>query len=509
MCIITYSPPKKLNHYVNIAHFTIAAFAPSGNLLRALLLTLNEFSLLCRGRSVVSTPLALDVFGGPILYLILQIFSYLSFLIWWDLDWKPSFARRKRNIDADTEMSDSQLVEGQVREESLRLAKADDPLRVLHVSKRFRNTPAVEDVSFGVRRGEIFALLGPNGAGKSTTISLIRGELRPQRGRGDVLVEGSSIINSRAVARVHLGVCPQFDAMDRMTVLEHLRFYARARGSTDVANDSHAVMRAVGLLDFRDRMAAKLSGGNKRKLSLGIALMGNPSVLLLDEPSSGMDAASKRMMWRTLGAVTAGRSMLLTTHSMEEADALAGRIGIMSQKMLALGATSELRRRHGNTLNVHLVHKDAPMTRQHDMDRINSWILAKFPHAQLERRTFHGQIRFSVPNTPHQVGSEVKEKETERDKDTEKEKEKEKEPEMTVQPLAEPSRSGISVLFQVLEAEKRDLGIEFYSVSQSTLDQVFLKIVGEHNVEEDGLGQGRGRIWQRLTRKLRSVRQGR
>lgn len=89
-------------------------------------------------------------------------------------------------------------------------------------------------------------------------------------------------------------------------------------------------------------MAAKLSGGNKRKLSLAIALMGNPSVLLLDEPSSGMDVCAKRVMWRTLASVVPGRSLVLTTHSMEEADALADRAGIMGKKMLALG-TSEVR----------------------------------------------------------------------------------------------------------------------------------------------------------------------
>lgn len=107
--------------------------------------------------------------------------------------------------------------------------------------------------------------------------------------------------------------CPQFDAMDTMTCLEHLRFYARARGVPDIEFNVDQVVHAVGLVPFKNRMAGKLSGGNKRKLSLGIALIGNPSVLLLDEPSSGMDAASKRIMWRTLTAVSSGRSLVLTS----------------------------------------------------------------------------------------------------------------------------------------------------------------------------------------------------
>src|SRR6266536_4543488 len=141
--------------------------------------------------------------------------------------------------------------------------------------------------------------------------------------------------------------------MDQMTVLEHLQFYARVRGVADIEHNVQAVIKAVGLEVFSSRMAAKLSGGNKRKLSLGIALIGDPTVLLLDEPSSGMDAAAKRVLWKTLAAVVPGRSLLLTTHSMEEADALADRAGILAKKMLALGSTEYLRRKHGKGYHVH------------------------------------------------------------------------------------------------------------------------------------------------------------
>ncbi|ERF76458.1 hypothetical protein EPUS_09372 [Endocarpon pusillum Z07020] len=129
-----------------------------------------------------------------------------------------------------------------------------------------------------------------------------------------------------------------------MTVVEHLNFYARIRGVPDLTHNVNEVMRGVGLQPYANRMAAKLSGGNKRKLSLGIALIGNPSVLLLNEPSSSMDAASKRVMWRTLASVVPGRSLVLTTYSMEEADALANQAGIMASRMLALGTTDHLRR---------------------------------------------------------------------------------------------------------------------------------------------------------------------
>jgi len=227
-------------------------------------------------------------------------------------------------------------------------------------------------------------------------------------------------------------------------------------------------MRAVGLEPYADRMAAKLSGGNKRKLSLGMALTGNPSVLLLDEPSSGMDAASKRVMWRTLASVVHGRSIVLTTHSMEEADALAKRAGIMAGRMLALGTTDYLRRKHGDAYYVHLVHRSAPHTPNEEMESIRRWIVNEFPAAVVEEKTYHGQLRFSVPTSAPRKASMIDEK-----KAVDK-----------ISPVSQGSDA--SRMFNLLEQNKVDLGIEYYSVSQATLDQVFLSIVGKHNVEEEG-----------------------
>ena len=157
-------------------------------------------------------------------------------------------------------------------------------------------------------------------------------------------MENVPVTRRRAEAKSHLGVCPQFDAMDRMTVVEHLRFYAQVRGVKDVEHNVSQVIRAVGLKAFQTRMGEKLSGGNKRKLSLGIARMGNPTVLL-DEPSSGVDAAAKRTMWKTLASVQKGRNLVLTTHSMQEADPRASRAGILAKKMLAVGTSDDLRKR--------------------------------------------------------------------------------------------------------------------------------------------------------------------
>ncbi|KAK4951127.1 hypothetical protein LTR66_013880, partial [Elasticomyces elasticus] len=276
MCIITYSAAADIDRNVNAAHFTLSLFMPAGNLLRSLLLTFNEFSLLCQGNnSIVSYPGSILVYGGPILYLILQSLVMLGVLVWWDSGWKPGFLIT-RSTRRSTDLEETDDVDADVFAEAARIDSAKDDLRVVHVSKAFGSNIAVQDITFGVPEGEVFALLGPNGAGKSTTIGLIRGDIRPSHGAGDVLVQDTSIVRHRAAARTHLGVCPQFDAMDQMTAIEHLRFYARARGVPDVEYNVTRVLHAVGLNAFKERMAAKLSGGNKRKLSLGIALMGNP-----------------------------------------------------------------------------------------------------------------------------------------------------------------------------------------------------------------------------------------
>jgi ABC-type multidrug transport system ATPase subunit len=473
LVILTYTPAADVDSHLSIANYAIGAFFPAGNLLRALLLSLNEFSLLCRGGTEVAPyPGAIGIYGAPILYLTIQSVLLFTFLVLWDSGWKPTFLMRSKHRSTDQE--EIEAVDPEVYEEARRVDSSNDELRVKHVTKAFGSNVAVEDVSFGVPRSEIFALLGPNGAGKSTTIGLIRGDTRPSDKVSEILIENNSIIRSRATARSHLGVCPQFDAMDQMTAVEHLRFYAQVRGVRDVENNVEEVVKAVGLGQFKSRMAAKLSGGNKRKLSLGIALMGDPSVLLLDEPSSGMDAASKRVMWRTLASVSDGRSLVLTTHSMEEADALADRAGIMAKRMLALGTADQLRKKHGDAYHVHLVHRDAPYTSDEAMDEIKAFVRRTFAGATTEERAFHGQLRFSVPNN-HTI-----EEDTSSMDDAANDKKG-----GVRSTVTSSSGSSISALFAQLEANKENLGFQYYSVSQATLDQVFLNIVTKHNVVEE------------------------
>ncbi|KFA77674.1 hypothetical protein S40288_02710 [Stachybotrys chartarum IBT 40288] len=455
--ILTFSNPSVVDRDILLGHWVISIFFPIGSLVRALLVSINVFNVACSGQSLQPNPGAMTAYGGPILYLALQTVLLFSLLVWCDSG-ASNYATGKATPSPDS--NDPEIAEELVRINGP--GEATDGLRVKHLTKAFGKTTAVDNVSFGVEHGEVFALLGPNGAGKSTTISLIRGDLAPSRNGGDVFVENISISKNRASARQNLGVCPQFDAIDSMTVREHLEHYARLRGIPEVKSQVQAVVRAVGLEPYTDVMAHTLSGGNKRKLSLGIALTGNPSVILLDEPSSGLDAAAKRVMWRTLETIVPGRSILLTTHSMEEADALATRAGIMARRMLALGATENLRRRFGDTLHVHLVARSAPHSSQEEMAEVARWVAWAFPEAVVEQATYHGQMRFSLPAQS-----------------------------VAQSPAASNRQSGgsgsaIGQLLVILEENKDLLGIAHHSVSPTTLEQVFLTIVGQHDVKEEG-----------------------
>ncbi|KAI2793571.1 hypothetical protein POX_a00152 [Penicillium oxalicum] len=475
MSVLTYAPTTEIDSYLSIVHFTISIVTPVASLTRAMFISLNVFSILCRDREILSYPGDITAYGGPILYLVVQSTLLFALLVYLDGGRKSlaMFTSKSKSVDVEekTQMDED------VARELARVKHSNDGLRVLNLNKSFKKVVAVENVSFGVDRGEVFALLGPNGAGKTTTISLIRGDIQPSKNGGEIFVENVSVNKSLAAARSHLGVCPQFDAMDQMTVIEHLRFYARIRGVPDVDYNVRQVIGAVGLTPFQHRMATKLSGGNKRKLSLGIALMGNPAVLLLDEPSSGMDAASKRVMWKTLASVAPGRSIVLTTHSMEEADALANRAGIMAKRMLALGTTDYLRTKHGNMYHVHIMHTHAPHTSDEEMSRIRDWAQTTFAGAQIEQKFYHGQLRFSVPAVSARKSSEICS--SPEDKICEESMD-----DSSVPPVLR-SNDQIGELFSRLEEVKDTLGIMYYSVSQTTLDQVFLKIVGDHQIEEE------------------------
>jgi ATP-binding cassette, subfamily A (ABC1), member 3 len=232
-----------------------------------------------------------------------------------------------------------------------------DVIRVLGLRKVYPGKTAVHRLSFAVERGQVFGFLGVNGAGKSTTMKILTGDALPTA--GTAVLGGFDVVRQQADVRRTIGYCPQHEALlDLLTCREHLQLYARIKGvpEGEVPGTVDSKLAALGIAEFADKPAGTLSGGTKRKLSVAIAMIGAPPLLFLDEPSTGMDPASRRGLWRAL-ARAAGRerscSILLTTHSMEEVEALCTRIGIMvGGRLRCLGNATHLRSRFGKGFDV-------------------------------------------------------------------------------------------------------------------------------------------------------------
>eukprot|EP00403_Amphidinium_massartii_P019270 CAMPEP_0178412742 /NCGR_PEP_ID=MMETSP0689_2-20121128/22173_1 /TAXON_ID=160604 /ORGANISM="Amphidinium massartii, Strain CS-259" /LENGTH=1483 /DNA_ID=CAMNT_0020034001 /DNA_START=1 /DNA_END=4452 /DNA_ORIENTATION=+ len=246
---------------------------------------------------------------------------------------------------------------------------------------------SVRGVNMGVSRGECFGLLGVNGAGKTTTMRMITGDLDPCI--GDVWLGGWSITNNRDKARKHLGYCPQFDALpDKLTTREVLTFYSRIRGVArkDIKDTVDTMIKRMCLEAHQHRLTEHLSGGNKRKLSTALAILGSPDVVLLDEPSTGIDVGARRFLWDVLGDIRrAGHALVLTSHSMDECEVLCTRLTIMvAGGMRCLGSPLQLKDAYGGGYTLAIkAQQSADATKQESASRIRDFMDAELPKAQL------------------------------------------------------------------------------------------------------------------------------
>ena len=227
-------------------------------------------------------------------------------------------------------------------------------LSLVDVEKRFGSIRAVDGLSLRIERGEVFGLLGPNGAGKTTAISMVLGLLAPDS--GTIEIEGKGSTRNPAVRR-SIGVAPQTLALyDDLSAEENLVFFASlygvGRGSGKKKADE--LLRLVGLEDRAGDRVKGFSGGMKRRLNLAAALVGDPELLLLDEPTAGVDPQSRQnIVDAVLAMRERGRTIVYTTHFMEEAQRVCGRVGIMDKgRLLAVGTLDELIRDHGGLTSV-------------------------------------------------------------------------------------------------------------------------------------------------------------
>jgi len=231
---------------------------------------------------------------------------------------------------------------------------------------------AVRGISLAIPNGQCFGLLGINGAGKTTTLSMLSGEFAPSA--GEAYLGGLNLLTQIHKCRRKIGFCPQFDSLfELLTAREHLELYSRIKGIRDCDIEAvvSAKIREMGLTEYADRYAGTFSGGNKRKLSVAIAMIGEPSIVFLDEPSTGMDPVARRFMWDVISDIVTKRekcSLILTTHSMEECEALCTRIGIMvGGVMRCIGSAQRLRNKYGDGYQIEIGMSLPPATAINDL----------------------------------------------------------------------------------------------------------------------------------------------
>ncbi|OWF51666.1 ATP-binding cassette sub-family A member 3-like [Mizuhopecten yessoensis] len=318
-------------------------------------------------------------------------------------------------------------------------------INISHLRKVFgsgkEKKVAVADTSLNMYENQITVLLGHNGAGKTTTMSMITGFIPPTS--GTAIINGSDIRKDIDGVRSSLGLCPQHNILyDNMTVEEHLWFFAKLKGcpSDQVKKEVDDIIEVMGIEAKRHRLSSTLSGGQKRKLSVGIALIGNTKVVILDEPTSGMDPAARRETWEILRKYKEGRTILLSTHFMDEADLLGDRIAIMSDGVIKCCGTSLfLKKSYG--AGYHLV---TVKTKDCDVSKVTSLIQSHIPKAFVES-DISAELSFLLP--------------------------------------FDESAKFVK-LFEELEVKASSLGLSSFGISATTMEEVFLK-VGEGASNED------------------------
>lgn len=323
------------------------------------------------------------------------------------------------------------------------------PSACAYATREFKYVNAVRSISLGIQKGECFSLLGPNGAGKTTTLGILTGEIRtPSAGKVSILGHDMSLESERAKAFEVLGVCPQVDPVwDEVRGNDHLRFYGRIKGVAEDKLDK-TVMDLMVRLGLSEQDAMKpvgtYSGGMKRKLSVGIALIGHSKMLFLDEPSAAVDAGAKRHLWKVIKSRGPDQTVVLTTHSMEEAGALSSRMAIQVMGQLrCLGTPMHIKHKYGTGYQLELFFDGTVIGTgfASKKDELVAFVQQNIsPLAELLEGHSERQL-YQLP----------------------------------------PRSEGLKLgkVLEVVEAPKDSLGITEYTISQPSLEQVFLRFAKE------------------------------
>ncbi|XP_055488379.1 phospholipid-transporting ATPase ABCA1-like [Leucoraja erinacea] len=393
------------------------------------------------GENRFVSPLSWDLVGrnlfamaveGVVFFIITVLIQYRFFI-----KPRPSSVKLPMLTDEDEDVAKE-------RQRVLSGGCQNDILELKNLTKiyRMKQKPAVDRLCVGIPPGECFGLLGVNGAGKSTTFKMLTGDSYVTG--GEAFLKGSSILSNMQDVHQNMGYCPQFDAINELlTGREHLELYALLRGipEKEICKIAEWGIRKLGIIQYADKRAGTYSGGNRRKLSTAMALIGGPPVLFLDEPTTGMDPKARRFLWNIiLHIIKGGRSVVLTSHSMEECEALCTRMAIMvNGKFRCLGSVQHLKNRFGDGYTI-IVRIAGPNP---DLGPMVQFFKRAFPGSILKER-HHSMLQYQLPSY----------------------------------------QSSLSRIFSILSNNKEKLHIEDYSVSQTTLDQVFVNFAKDQSDDD-------------------------
>uniref|UniRef100_A0A673B4K5 ATP-binding cassette, sub-family A (ABC1), member 12 n=1 Tax=Sphaeramia orbicularis TaxID=375764 RepID=A0A673B4K5_9TELE len=346
-----------------------------------------------------------------------------------------------------------------VASEHLRVASGaagSDILQVNQLTKVYQHfkkkVHAVKRLSVGIPAGECFGLLGVNGAGKTTTFKMLTGDVSPTDAVHHILGRLVDIMECRNQG-INIGYCPQVDALDDLlTGEEHLYFYARVHGISkrEIRRVVNYLLKRLELTYHRNIITDGYSCGTRRKLSTALALVGHPQILLLDEPSSGMDPRTKRHLWKIISEEVKGKcAVVLTSHSMEECEALCSRLAIMVKgQFRCLGSLQHIKNRFGSGFTVKMYLAAASC----DAEAITGFMQRRFPSTYLKDQ-HSTMVEYHVPVAP----------------------------------------GGVADIFDQLESNKNALQIKHFSVSQTTLDEV-RKEKKKKTGHKQSMGEGAGEL---------------
>nr|APD26542.1 ATP-binding cassette transporter subfamily A member 2 protein [Brachionus koreanus] len=392
-----------------------------------------------------------------------------------------------KNEDSDVKMERLRIENGRVNGDQLILkgirkayTKLND-FSIRNFFKRNKKFIAVKNLSFGIPEGECFGLLGVNGAGKTTTFKMLTTDFCPTS--GEILVRNwinlVDALENKKLFWSKIGYCPQFDALyEELTPDEHIRLFARIRGVKAMHESvlSRSLLERLDLVQYGDKPVGELSLGNKRKLSTAIALVGNPTIIFLDEPTSGQDPVSRRKLWQEIRNLTRikKKSVLLTSHSMEECEALCTRLAIMVDgSFRCIGSVQHLKTKFGDGYTLTVKLKEMPSnqetisnasnkdqctsSRAYDTGPSNNKYICMImrelrknidPYCKLRERNFNNVYQFEL-RTP------------------------------------ESESYDIGDIYRLIELNKLKFNICDYSLSQNTLDNVFVNFVREQTSKKE------------------------